>query len=300
MSLNPLDLTGPKFLLFYVLLFLLVISWQWLRNQGRRVESSDPALRNDPYLLAYLARGPVHAINTAAFSLIERKLLRVSGSKIEPSRADAAEFARRPLEKAIIAYMDKNGRKASLVASDPLVRKAADLYLPTLQKAGLLPGPAENLNQKALGVLLALGFGMLGAIKIYVGLSRGHHNIIILLILTIAAVFYFLASCRKRTTAAGSAMLASSRTTYKSLKSSKVKKTSDNTLPELSFQFALFGLTGLPAATYAWQEALIPENRQNNDSSGSSCSSCGSSSSGGGSGSSCSGGCGGGCGGCGG
>ena len=78
---NPLELTGPNFLIFYTLLGTLVLALMYLL---RRLSESGAVPRvdySDPYLIAYLRGGELETMRVAAVSLIDRGFL----STIEPA-----------------------------------------------------------------------------------------------------------------------------------------------------------------------------------------------------------------------
>ena len=72
---NPFDLRGPEFLLFYFCFSLVVIFA--LAILRRRAESG-PAPKidlGDPYLIAYLRGGEHEALRVAVISLVDRGML---------------------------------------------------------------------------------------------------------------------------------------------------------------------------------------------------------------------------------
>src|SRR5262249_61449642 len=72
---NPFDLRGPEFLLFYLCFSLVVIiAIDFLR---RRAESgASPKIDlGDPYLIAYLRGGESEAFRVAVISLVDRGIL---------------------------------------------------------------------------------------------------------------------------------------------------------------------------------------------------------------------------------
>src|SRR6476661_6771597 len=99
--LNPFDLPGPAFLVFYAALGVCVAIA--LRNFRRRREEGRPVRieTSDPYLIAYLRGGKNEAVRVAAVSLVDRGLLKEEGTDrlVAASKNDTV---RRPIEKAIL------------------------------------------------------------------------------------------------------------------------------------------------------------------------------------------------------
>ena len=79
---NPFDLTGPSFLIFYICVALMVIIALKLAID----EAEGGALRalplSDPYQIAWLRGGTPEAARIAVLSLIDRGLLAVSGDNL--------------------------------------------------------------------------------------------------------------------------------------------------------------------------------------------------------------------------
>ena len=80
MPLNPFDLRGPEFLVFFAgWAAVLMIGLTLLR---RRREAEEPSAENlplDPYEIAYLRGGKTHLLQTALVALVDRGLLKVKG-----------------------------------------------------------------------------------------------------------------------------------------------------------------------------------------------------------------------------
>ena len=77
---NPFDLRGPEFLLFYFIfsaavLFILF----YLRQRDESPDAGKPPL-DDPYLVACLRGGEIEALRVATLSLIDRGFLTLKSS----------------------------------------------------------------------------------------------------------------------------------------------------------------------------------------------------------------------------
>src|SRR5262245_5447889 len=99
---NPIDLRGPEFLLFYFLLSLVVIiAIVYFR---RRAESGDaPKIDlGDPYLVAYLRGGADEALRVAVISMIDRGLLVMEGHFIRRADHATGAMVSRTVERAVL------------------------------------------------------------------------------------------------------------------------------------------------------------------------------------------------------
>jgi len=288
---NPFNLPGPQFLLFYSLFSLAVVmALAVLRRRQEPVSQAGMRL-TDPYAMALLRGGGPHAMQTAAVALIDRGLLKAEGGKLT-----AAEGARPPsaeLERALMAHFNEP-REASSIFTDAGVKAACEHYERQLAQLGLLPGPEQKAarNRLLLAGLAAL-WGV-AFIKIVVAFSRGRFNVIFLILLSIAAAVVAAVVTHPRVTRSGAALMSHLRTLFTGLKERAASLRPGGGGDEAALLVALFGIAALPTIAYPDTRKLFPRAAQN---TGSSCgsimaSSCGSSCGGGG--------CGGGCGGCGG
>lgn len=310
---NPFDLPGPEFLLFYAVVgALLLLGLVWAR---RRAEAGSAHVRlTDPYLIACLRGGPNEALRVATVALVDRGLLKTYGSTLAVAGAGEAGLVHHPVEQALLDKFS-SAAQAATVFSDPTLRAATRELESTLERHRLLPDQATR-SARVFRLLMALGFfWALGFIKLLVALSRGRRNVLLLFVL--AAVFAvaggLLASPRRTRT--GDEVMADLRTLFSGLKDRRLSL-SPQQPDEVALLSAVYGIGALPYADWAYARQLYPRAQSRNPNCGVACGtssswsgtsvfSCGSSSSCGSSGdssggSSCGGGgCGGGCGGCG-
>jgi uncharacterized protein (TIGR04222 family) len=287
---NPLDLRGPQFLLFYAVVGVAVLAAltavRILRERGPvRVRLTDP------YLIGCLRGGIPEALRLAVVSLCDRELLERSGEVLTAQPGAAARVVD-PLERAVLLRFEQ-AAAATAIFGDASLQAAAAPLQQTLERHGLLPDAAlrgERWGRLLLGLAVLVG---LAAVKVVVALGRGHTNVIFLIML--AALFTMMAfgaSIRPRTLR-GEMALADLRSLFGRLRS-RALQLERGARDEALLLAAVFGIAALPAP---WAYAQEWYARSASSSAGSS---CGSSSSSCSSGSSCGGGCGGGgCGGCG-
>ncbi len=76
---NPFDLAGPQFLLFYLAFGGCVLLVLNLIRRARESSDSSKVTLTDPYLIAYLRGGKNEALRLGTVSLIDRGLLVVRG-----------------------------------------------------------------------------------------------------------------------------------------------------------------------------------------------------------------------------
>src|SRR5215475_5298158 len=139
---NPFELRGPEFLLFYFCFSLVVIyAIAFLR---RRAESG-PAPKidlGDPYLVAYLRGGENEALRVAAVSLVDRGLLIADDENLKAKKG-SLDKVRRPIEKALLQKFAQS-HKATIIFGDSLLKASCSEYQTTLSHLSLLPDEATK------------------------------------------------------------------------------------------------------------------------------------------------------------
>jgi uncharacterized protein (TIGR04222 family) len=290
---NPFDLRGPQFLLFYVL--LMIGTWIAIALIRRVIDAEGEEAREkltDPYLIALLREGPKEMARVAIASLLDRGLLAVTEEGVRTTDVGDAVRVRRDLERTILDHC-RTPRLLSTLAEAPEILTVCASREADLQRMGHLPTGAQRVARRALllgggGFLLAVA-----AIKIVVALSRGRTNIVFLLLLMVLAVWVAAALAMPRQTSRGRRHLGELRNLFESLRLRASQLQPGGATSELAMLMAVFGATAVTVTSRnSWLTILYPKPQASaGDSSCSSSSSCGSS---------CSGGCGGGgCGGCG-
>ena len=309
MNLNPFDLRGPDFLLFYATLVVVTIFLTWLRRylsesgSAQEVESATNEIAKDPYQIAFLRSGRAEALRVTVVSLIERDLLKVNGKKLVCPHFHGSDKTRRPLEKAIMTKF-LTEQEARNMFTDPIILSEASAIGEPLTKMKLLPhGDIKAARLGMMLVGLAVLWGMAGT-KIYIALSRRHYNIEFLIIMAVIAAIILVSVVNRSRTTLGNQVLSNLNQLFSKLSDRSTSLSADLTSIELTYVAALYGMMALPSALADEVMPLGIQPQQASSNAGGSCgsSSCGggtSSSDGGGGGGGCGGG-GGGCGGCGG
>ncbi|MBZ5523423.1 MAG: TIGR04222 domain-containing membrane protein [Acidobacteriia bacterium] len=293
---NPFDLRGPEFLLFYsILVIVTLLTLHWLRM--RHESGPQPLLSlQDPYLLACLSGGRESVVRVALVALMDRGLLQVAEDrKVSKGPHWGEKSGQNPLENDLLRVAQQQRELHDLFADRALLEDARP-YEETLQNYHLLPAAEEqNFRRKRMliGLLVLVGTSIL---KIMIALSRGRTNIGFLIILTVIAVIATYKVSMPWRTRLGDEYLKSVRAVFSDVRGRAATVKPGGATNELMWLAALFGLAVLPASAFPFVQYFRPVRAAG---AGSTCGSgCGSS--GGDGGGSCGGGCGGGCGGCGG
>lgn len=289
---NPFDLRGPEFLVFYLVFSAVVIAALYFLRNASESSSAPKIDLADPYLIAYLRGGEKETMRVALVTLIDRGMLVVNGIQIERSDKARPDSVRRPVEKALLETYARPGQAASIF-NDPKLQSACAQYEETLKESWLLPN--DSVAKTRLLWFMAAFFILtgVGGFKVLVALEHGRTNILYLVALMIIAIVVAYKASFPRLTGLGRNMLKDVQTLYAGLKERATFIRSGGATIEPMMLAAAFGVGALAGDGFGYTKTLFPRARQ--PAAGSSCgSSCGSSS-----GSSCGGGCGGGCGGCG-
>jgi uncharacterized protein (TIGR04222 family) len=297
---NPFDLPGPQFLLFYLGLSALVIVALLVARKLAESSAAPKIDLSDPYLIAYLRGGDAETLRVATVSLIDRGLLVATGTQLKSADKASPDSVRRPIEKELLRKF-RQAAEAVSIFDDPRLKAACKPCEQTLMNAGLLPG--DSVKQARLARVLVACSILAGAgiIKLLVAFARGRTNVGFLIVLMIIGVFVAIKISFPRLTESGKAMIADLQNLYSGLKDRALLLQPGGATIEPMMLAAVFGVGALQGASFAFTRILFPHATKG-DQSGSSwaTSSCGSSCSSSSCGSSCGGGCGGGCGGCGG
>jgi uncharacterized protein (TIGR04222 family) len=289
--LNPFDLSGPDFLIFYGLLGILVLGGLfvagWLSESGTlpRLDYSDP------YLLAYLRGGEREVIRVAAVSLADRGLLKVHDEQLFGANEVASNL---PIERAILQRLTVATKFTTLFES-ATVRAACKEYKDKLQQLHLLPDDklsGARMNRLLLALVILLGVAF---VKIIVATMRGRQNIWFLILMTVVLSYIAIRIYNPFRTTLGDALLSDLKTLFTPLKNRASMIHPGGATAEAALLMAVFGITALPRTTFPIVSQF--EEKRKSMTWGCGATGCGSTSS------SCSGGScggGGGCGGCGG
>jgi uncharacterized protein (TIGR04222 family) len=265
---NPINLSGPNFLIFYFCFSVIVILA--VRHYRHRAESG-PAPKmelSDPYLIAYLRGGEKEVLRLGVITLIDRGLLTVDGATIRQTEQEILRDAINPLEYEVLKKFSIPARAASIL-EDATLKEACAPYGGKLEQAGLIPDEstvADRISRflVAAGILVAIGLP-----KIFIGISRDR-PVAFLIILMIAAVVVTAITSFPRLTRRGQLALEDIQTLYAYLRDRASDLRRGSATPEMMMLAAAFGIAALAPTEYAFARSIFTRH------SSSGCSSCGS------------------------
>lgn len=219
---NPFDLRGPEFLVFYTVFAVAAIGVQvWLQRR-MDPDGPPPGRLTDPYRIAYLRGGAPEALRVATNGLLRRGLLGGQGSKLA---AVAGARSEHPLEQEVLAHFATPREARSLLERTGLAghdRRA-------LEEARLLPDARLRARRRNLGLIVGAAVGGVAVVKVLVALSRGRSNIEHLVLLACLAIGAVAIVAQSRTTRRGREVRADMRRLFAGLKRSKSERSADAT-----------------------------------------------------------------------
>jgi uncharacterized protein (TIGR04222 family) len=285
---NPFDLSGPSFLVFYLVVAVFVVVAVKLAIDEAERGAPRALPLSDPYHIAWLRGGTPEAARIAVLSLTDRGLLAVSGDKLV-NVSSAQSLVREPIEQAILARCAQSGTPATAMLDDPAVERACAPYRARLERLQLMPDAAmRTARYRWFAVAAAILLGV-ALSKIVIAFGRGRYNVGFLVILTAITLWVMWLLVRRPRTALGARMLKDLRRLFSALRQRAATIRPGAMTSDAMLLAAVFGISALPATGFA---NLLRVYKKAASSGGGCGSSCGSGCGGGGGG-------GGGCGGCG-
>src|SRR5260221_8612976 len=264
---SPFDLPGPLFLVFYLFCGAVVLIGVAMLHNFAESRDTTKVNLSDPYLIACLRGGRQEALRVATVSLIDRGLLKVSGSKITSVASNAANGVRSSLEQQLLKLCQAP-KEAASVHSEHCFDSDMDRYEAELVQLGLMPtGSLKTERAQRLVLVLAILWGV-AITKIILALERGHTNIQLLVILAIVFGVIGYKITHPRQTGRGKTLLADLGARFGSLKDRLATFHPGSNPNELALLAAVYGVCAIPHAKTLYPPA--------GESCGSSCgSSCG-------------------------
>jgi uncharacterized protein (TIGR04222 family) len=292
-EMNPLELPGPKFLLFYIVTLIVAILIAMLLRRWLIRSNEDFSVKRitvDPYEAAFLRGGAQQAIDTAIAMLVNSKVLKVSKTDRKLSIIGRLHAGAHRLEQMVLNTVASQGAvKISDIRSKVLPN--AQPIANRLKALGLVVSDEQwKIARSAPAVVIAIVL-LLGVIKTGIGISRDRPvGILVVLCILTAIVALGFFNTRPVTTKLGGQALKQLKEENAALEATAKTQPQRLAGGDVALALGLFGISSLAFADDSWVDlrtALHPPS--SSSSGGSSCSS-----------SSCGGGCGGGgCGGCG-
>ena len=175
LQINPLNLPGPQFLAFYIVLMIVaaivarllkrsLVSPPWLSAQHINV---------DPYEAAYLRGGATEAVNTGIAVLAQKHLLKVSKTTLTIKTAAPLPAGTHWFEKAIYQSVSSpSGCTINETRRSPIIAVHTAQLAERLKQWELIPSDSRWLMARTVSALVMLAVVLLGVAKIEVGVSR--------------------------------------------------------------------------------------------------------------------------------
>lgn len=288
---NPFDLPGPQFLLFYAVLFVVLMGLAAYFRWSLRLPSDDIDIESlKPSEVAYLAGGADRAIDAAIARLVHSQVLAVDTSQGRLTKKRDVPVDAPKLERAIVLAAAAEGgakiadvREAAKTGLEPIRER--------LEELGLVVD-SRTATPRIFPLVVALIVPLVGVIKIGVGVSRDR-PVGFLVFGTIFAAIVALAAFARPVLRSrrGDRVLARLKDDNAAMEVQIGRRADDLSGDDLMLAVGLFGVGVLSTGPLVDLHSALRKSSSANSSWASSCSSTGC---GGG------GGCGGGCGGCGG
>ena len=259
---NPLNFTGPVFLVFYACYGAAISLGLYLLRAGEP-QTPDAAVPTDPQTIAYLRGGTEEALRTTAVTLLEQgALLLGPNDTLHTDPNHTLPRGASAIDRLVCEHFRTEGPTGSLFKNESLALRVEAHARRPLEDAGLIPD--ETLRKARWGRLIgALAMlGTLAAVKIALALHRGHTNVGFLLVET---VVFGLIACRltiRHRTPAGDRALDYLKHTFEDVRH-RTKPLEHPDPQDIAIVAAVFGLAALPAASYANVEDL--RRRQDSD-----------------------------------
>ena len=287
---NPFDLDGPRFLIFYLVLGLVSYALLRVLVTYRERQHPIPKLKmSDPFQIAFLRGSKNEAIRIASLTLIDRGLLEVfDASSSTPTLATRhpsdISLGKSRLERALLRlFCARQEPKAAF--ADASCKDACREYSDALGEYRLIR-TAEIVLERIVPIgLIALLLAGVAALKIYMATERDRENIWFLILFATALTVLLVRLIARHRTGLGDRVISDLKTLFHSLYMRRDSLRPRLQTTEAALLASVFGLSALPAG-FQYARDIFRKSSKNGSGCGSSC------------GSSCGGG-GGGCGGCG-
>lgn len=193
---NPFDWDGRDFLKFYVIVFGVAVAVALVIRLLARRPGGDPVIPLSdlqPYKIACLAGGALHAINAAILSLVQHGILNMDENDGRLWQRDGMEtFVVDDFEKVIFQACNAESGTPLPVVQNAAATMAAR-YRKRLQASGLIVAPSAASYGRLLPPLLVLAATSVGVVKIFIGMNR-HKPVaylVLLVIISLITALYF-------------------------------------------------------------------------------------------------------------
>jgi len=250
------ELSGPEFLLLYVLLlgaaFVVIAGvrlWPW----GPKPLATVDQIRLDPYEAAYLQHGPQRVVEAAVAAMVHAGAFKADGRTVRaatPLADDGIEF-----ERAVHGAVSRSTASSARSLRADLGGTLRQLRN-RMRGRGFVVGPVTELVLRALPVLLLLGLVAFGIMRIDLGVSRGRPvgYLTLLVVLTVflaIVVALYLWGRAPIKTRRGADALAVLKRLNDALRTEAMVRPSEMSGRDLAWVVGLFGAGAVNDATIA-------------------------------------------------
>ena len=182
---NPFDLKGPQFLLFYI---GLIVALMLLRVLIRTISQSTGLLSivrkvRDPYKIAYIRSGSTGAIRLAVADMLASGMLKKDEGEIECGE----ETAEHPLQRSIQAHFMKGLPLAGLYEQSAIVKEARKLE-PELVEHGFLLGESRRNLGRLVDASVLFFLVSFALVRIAQALLAGRTKLLFLIFLATVGI----------------------------------------------------------------------------------------------------------------
>ncbi len=301
---NPFEIHGPAYLVFYLIVCSTVFMVAHVlrgslldqaaeaNDRTQNVDAKDLAQTLEPYEAAYLAGGVERVFLTACGSLARHNLIEIDpvGDKVKiTGSANSKVYAALDrIERALISRCSGSG--ASLSSCKAAVTTATADLKRKLAMNGLIVDSSQNTTVQILPGFIYLFVVLLFAVPKFIIASQTHlpYTFLVLEMATALAASYFLFCADNSRTVKGDRVLRALSDGNSALMLTHATNPSSLSLRDCALAYGVFGAMALAGDPFMAAHAGLHRAYAGSSDSGGCGSSCGSS---------CGGGCGGGCGG---
>ena len=204
---NPFNLPGPQFLLFYLCFAVAVIVAVGARRRMREPAGPSTAgVLQDPYRIAFLRGGKKELLNSVV-SLLNRSLLHQKDDSVKSDVGWRRASVREAIERSVLEYCETKRTMAQVHAMP--CEAEVNFYQEELRRLGLMPDADQESARRADLAIAAIALMMVATVKYELAVARGRSNRNFLIVLCIIAVVALIKFSLPRLTSKGEAALAS-------------------------------------------------------------------------------------------
>src|ERR1044071_3694490 len=253
---NPLELTGPVFLILYITVLAAACFLAYFLRQAARGEMGfDPReLSFDAYEAAYLSGGAKLATATAIATLVQSKVLRLSF--VDNTLSSIANLPRgsHPFEQAVHRVV-ASGEARTIESIRTKTASATDHMMARLKALGLIIGDQQMTTAHILPVFVMGMVLLFGVAKIFIGLSRGRPiSFLSILCLLTAFIAYRLYKSPPFRTQLGDRTLERLQHLNAALQTTAKAQPQRLATGDVAMAIALFGMGEIAFADQSWSE----------------------------------------------